>query len=63
MEEDTLAAELGMDSDEEFDTGRQTVDALLKVDGSDAEDEGIGSMRGKGSVQSGEHFERCYEIS
>ena len=31
MEEDTLAAELGMDSDEELDTGRRTVDAFLKV--------------------------------
>ena len=31
VEEDTLAAELGMDSDEEFDTGRRTVDAYMKV--------------------------------
>ena len=31
VEEDTLAAELGMDSDEELDTGRRTVDAYMKV--------------------------------
>ena len=32
VEEDTLAAELGMDSDEELDTGRKTVDAYMKVE-------------------------------